>query len=66
VFYFGYILWTYFFMKKKKEIFSVRHNSALNVVLYDNIELPADKKQLTKVAELRFDGKLFLEHASSV
>ncbi len=50
----------------KKEIFSVRHNSALNVVLYDNIELPADKKQLTKVAELRFDGKLFLEHASSV
>ncbi len=44
---------------KKKEIFSVRHNSALNVVLYDNIELPADRKQLTKVAELRFDCKLF-------
>ena len=37
------------------EVYSVRHNSALDILVHENIEVPADTGVLTKVAEVRFD-----------
>lgn len=39
------------------EIYSVRHNSALSILINDDIVLPSDIQQLTKVAEIKFYPK---------
>lgn len=39
------------------DVYSVRHNSALDILVNKNIEVPADTKVLTKVAEIKFDRK---------
>ena len=38
-------------------VYSVRHNPALHILVNKNIEVPANTKVLTKIAEIKFDRK---------